>query len=404
MAMSCILDLMYKLALNKKYLLAISGGPDSMALATILFEKGYKFEVCHINYLKRASAFKDADIVRNFCLKNNVFFHYKEYEDLKKGNFQDLARVFRYELFSKILKERKLDGIVTAHHMDDFIETYFIQRKRKSDVDFFGIAKETTLYGSKIYRPFLKITKDKLLEFCLKKGVEFGHDESNDSDIYLRNYIRHHELKDLSLKKKKEIVKEINKLNKEKTKENKYYQKLIKKDFISLNDFNALKNKSLFLRFKLYKSLSKKYIEEILRQLNEKDKIKINVRNKIVIKEENALYFLNDVDDYFFVLEDKKYLKTKYFKLFKKGKNIQKFSVDDDDFPLVIRNYKNFDTIEMKFGHKKVNRFLIDRKIPLRHRLFWPVVLNKSGEIIFVYGLGCKIDYFKRKYNFFMLK
>lgn len=404
MEMLCTLDSMYKLPFTKKYLVAVSGGPDSMALVNILLEKGFNFEVCHVNYLKRTSAFYDAKIVKEFCHRNKIVFHYEEYKDKQKGNFQDLARVFRYRLFSKILKTRKLDAVVVAHHLDDLIETYFIQRKRKGEFDFYGISKKTNICGVEVYRPFLKITKKKLLSFCVNKGIIYGHDETNDSDLYLRNYIRHHEIELLTLKEKLKILREINELNRRKNKELKYYKKFAKKNFISFEEFLKFENKSLFLRLKLDKTLSKRYVEEIIRQIEVKEKIKFEIKEKILIKEDGFLYFFDKNYNYEFLLEDKKYLKTKYFKLFKGGKNIQKFSVNDDDFPLLIRNFRNNDIIKMRFGHKKVNRFLIDRKIPLRDRMFWPVVLNKKGEIIFVYGLGCKIDYFERKYNFFMLK
>ena len=78
--------------------------------------------------------------------------------------------------------------------------------------------------------------------------------------------------------------------------------------------------------------------------------------------------------------------------------------VSDDDFPLLIRNYKSTDKIILKNGTKKISRLFIDKKIPLLERKSIPIIENKNHEIIFVYKLYRKYELKYVKNNLFMLK
>ena len=85
---------------NNRYLIAVSGGPDSMALLDIVRNKKKYIEVAHVNYHKRDSAINDEKLVRRYCRKYKIKFHLLDvYPDEVKGNFQSYARDKRYEFF-----------------------------------------------------------------------------------------------------------------------------------------------------------------------------------------------------------------------------------------------------------------------------------------------------------------
>ena len=67
-------------------------------------------------------------------------------------------------------------------------------------------------------------------------------------------------------------------------------------------------------------------------------------------------------------------------------------------------NVRQGDQIQMRFGRKKLNRFFIDKKIPYMERLSWPLITNKEGTVIFVYGLGCEHNHYCEKESVFMIK
>ncbi|MBQ2509839.1 MAG: tRNA lysidine(34) synthetase TilS, partial [Erysipelotrichaceae bacterium] len=171
-----------------KYLIAVSGGPDSMALLNMAREEGLEIEVAHVNYHKRDTAKRDEKIVRSYCEQYGIPVHVKDvYPGDVKGNFQAYAREVRYAYFANLCRRYGLDGTVTAHQQDDLLETYLMQKEKKLGVEYYGLKEETRIKGVSVIRPLLDCTKEELLSYCEKKGLDYGIDESNLTDVYTRN-------------------------------------------------------------------------------------------------------------------------------------------------------------------------------------------------------------------------
>ena len=84
------------------YLVAVSGGADSMALLDMLKNKQYKLIVAHINYKKRDSSDRDEEIVKKYCEKHNIMCYVDKPTQTNKGNFEEWARNARYTFFKKL--------------------------------------------------------------------------------------------------------------------------------------------------------------------------------------------------------------------------------------------------------------------------------------------------------------
>jgi tRNA(Ile)-lysidine synthase len=144
-----------------KYIAAVSGGPDSMALLH-MYRKQI-VAVCHINYQKRISADRDMSIVEKYCetigmpLEKLVVTKslYDKYQNYK--NFQNIARIIRYDFFIKCATKYSVNTVLVAHNKDDFLETALIQRKRKSKSLFYGIVKKGKYKTLNVYRPLLNM-------------------------------------------------------------------------------------------------------------------------------------------------------------------------------------------------------------------------------------------------------
>ena len=93
-----------------------------------------------------------------------------------------------------------------------------------------------------------------------------------------------------------------------------------------------------------------------------------------------------------------------YFSLSDKGGPMEGVTLKEDDFPIIIRNAREKDHISMRYGKRKLNRFFIDAKIPLRKRLTWPVMVNREGNVILVPGIGCDRLHYSEKHNMFMIE
>jgi len=176
---------------KKRYLIAVSGGVDSMVLCHLFMQHQLHFSVAHCNFMLRGEeSNQDEAFVRDFAKKNTIEFFVKQFDTEKiieqeGGSVQQVARKLRYDWFYELLPN--FDFLVTAHHSDDNIETFFINLSRGTGLKgLMGIPSE----NEKIIRPLLKITKAKILEYAQQQSISWREDSSNKSDKYTRNFYR----------------------------------------------------------------------------------------------------------------------------------------------------------------------------------------------------------------------
>ncbi len=180
---------------KNKLLLAVSGGLDSMVLLHLLKSLEYNIAVAHCNFKLRGSESdyeekfvvdkaKSIDIAVYTSSINTV-----EYAKINKLTIQEAARNIRYNFFNKLCDEYNYNFIVTAHHLDDRIETMFINLLRGT-----GIKGLTSIpvKNNRIVRPLLFATRKDILNYAKENNIEWCEDSSNNEDKYLRNQIRHY--------------------------------------------------------------------------------------------------------------------------------------------------------------------------------------------------------------------
>lgn len=385
--------------MSKKYLIAVSGGNDSMALLDMCIKHHIKVEVAHINYHKRETSDIEMELVLNYCKKNQIKVHVKEiFEYPKNGNFQDYARKIRYDYFEQLISENNLDGLLVAHHLDDCIETYIMQKMRKGYQQVLGLTKKRNYHNIIIYRPLLNYTKKELRNYCQTYQVPYHDDESNASEDYLRNRVRHHYVDYLTKIEKQKIKKEIDKANKEII--------IVESDKIEITKDLSLKQlMSYFNNRGLYK-VSNRQLKDLEKLIVKQDRFKINWQNfTIKYKKPFLQIYCNKKPYYKFVFNDMDSLVKSTSEFYQiQGNGGYGLNLKDEDFPIIIRNWQSGDKIHLSFGHKKVSRYLIDNKIADEKRLNWPVIENSSGKIIFVYGIGMDVEHKSNNYAWFMIK
>ena len=121
----------YKIS-NKKLLVSVSGGVDSMVLCDLLLKSNLNYSIAHINYkLRGKESDHDQLFLKKYSTINKLNFYSKSY-DLSNytKSIQSIARNVRYEYLNKIKTQYKYDYILTAHHLDDNIETIFLNLQR----------------------------------------------------------------------------------------------------------------------------------------------------------------------------------------------------------------------------------------------------------------------------------
>ena len=176
------------------FVLAISGGVDSMVLANLFLINNLNFSIAHCNFQLRGKESDDDELfINKWCSEKDIKLYNKKFttEDYCKNNkltIQMGARELRYEWFRELIDKEKHDFIVTAHHIDDQLETFIINSIRGTGIDgLVGIPDKI----NKIVRPLLMTSKDQIIEYSKVNKINYREDSSNDKEDYLRNKIRH---------------------------------------------------------------------------------------------------------------------------------------------------------------------------------------------------------------------
>lgn len=176
------------------FILAISGGVDSMVLLDImtnLFPESCI--VVTIDHHIRPSSKQDTTLVSAFCQKKQIKCHI-EHIDIPKLSpahisVEEIARTERYRILEGKRLAYNAQTIVTAHHAQDQYETQLMHLIRGCDVP--GLIGMDVLSNQKIFRPLLKINKADLITYAKLNNISWNEDETNIDTKYLRNHIRH---------------------------------------------------------------------------------------------------------------------------------------------------------------------------------------------------------------------
>ena len=178
---------------GKKLLLAVSGGIDSMVLVHLFQQLDYDFAIAHCNFqLRGEESDGDETFVKTICEQFKIPFHSikfdtKQLAEAHKSSIQVTARNLRYDWFSKLLEENKIDFLLTAHQLDDSLETFLINLSRGTGLDgLTGIPMQ----NENIVRPLLPFSRDEIAAYAKENKIQWREDSSNASDKYLRNKIR----------------------------------------------------------------------------------------------------------------------------------------------------------------------------------------------------------------------
>ena len=180
---------------NKKLLLAVSGGLDSMVLLHLLQQLPYTIAIAHCNFqLRGIESFEDQSFVQNYALQHQIPFYYTQFDTQAFANDYKLstqvaARELRYDWFYEQLELHQFDFVLTAHHADDNLETFLINLSRGTGLDgLSGIPAQ----NDTVLRPLLPFSRAAIEEYAKANNLQWREDSSNASDKYLRNQIRHH--------------------------------------------------------------------------------------------------------------------------------------------------------------------------------------------------------------------
>ncbi len=184
------------LTASDKVLVGFSGGADSTALLTVLFELrkllGIEVYALHVNHGIRQEAGEDASFTRDFCSERGIGYFLVEedvprYAKENKLTEEEAGRGIRYEAFEKCAAQNGIDKIAVAHHQNDAAETLLHNLMRGSGIHGAGAIRPKR---DNIVRPLLCVSRNEIEQYLREKGLNYCIDATNEENIHTRNKIR----------------------------------------------------------------------------------------------------------------------------------------------------------------------------------------------------------------------
>ncbi len=297
-----------------KVIVAVSGGPDSMALLNALInlkEKlGCSLYVAHVNHMIREVADSETEYVQEFCKSRGIECFVKKVDVIslaneKKIGTEEAGRNVRYEFFDEIFNKINADKIAIAHNANDNAETVLMNVLRGSGIS--GLKGIEPIRDNKFIRPLIEIERADIEKYCEEKTLNPKFDESNKDNTYTRNKIRNVLIPFLKEEFNPSIVEGLNRLSDLASKENKYVENIVNEEYLkillsnennkivlNLKEFNVLDNfikgkiilLCVFNLFGNTKGIEKKHIEDIIKLCER------NIGNKYLMPNKNVKFFV----------------------------------------------------------------------------------------------------------------
>ena len=399
--------------LEEKCVVCCSGGVDSIVLFHLMLSLNKNFVVAHCNFkLRDEESDNDEEFVKNICKQNSIEFYSKSFETKKikeesNNSIQMIARDLRYGFFDEISTRFEIKHILTAHHLNDSLESFLINISRGSGLD--GLTGIPELNG-KIKRPLIEFEKKDIIEYAVDNNLRWREDSSNKSNLYLRNKIRNEiipqfdELKGNFLKNFKKTIKYLKMSNAL------IYQRInqLKLDILNYN------GDDIFIKISDLKEIDKEAFlyyflrdygfvdwDKIIDLLSAESGKKIFSKSHVFYKDKNKLILRDikvtkNIEILIENLENNTSLEYREILSFKDSDNIEKnnpniITVDKQKLklPLKLRGFMHgdfFNPYGMK-GVKKVGKFLKDNNVSEIDRSSRLILLNGDDKIIWVVGM-----------------
>ena len=406
----CHIDNNFSYLKDKRILLAVSGGKDSMVLVHLFQKLNLNFALAHCNFQLRATESDgDENFVVTYAKNNNITyfvikFDTKKHSEENKLSTQVAARNLRYNWFNEILAQEKFDYIVTAHHADDVAETFMINLSRGTGLD--GLTGIPSQNGN-IIRPMLSFSRQEIENYVSENNLQWREDSSNASDKYLRNKIRHHIIpvfKEINESFLQSFQNTLEHLNQEQSLANDAVQMVFEKVVSEENEQLKI-NISILLHYKNYKAYLYQWLHKYgfsawndVYNLIESQSGKQILSEKYILLKDRDFLILSEKETTHFEeiiihsITEKPNFPLKLTLCNQSDISIQMKSVifvDENkiQFPLTIRKWKEGDYFYPSGmqGKKKVSKYFKDEKFTLfQKKDTW--ILESYNQIVWIIG------------------
>ena len=405
---------------QESFLLAVSGGVDSMVLleSFFLLQKKFptlQFSVVHIHHHLRKESDEEEAMVRDFCGERNISLevHHWEQGASQITGIEEKAREFRYQKLEESMNKHKASYVVVAHHADDQAETVLMKLTRGSTLEgIAGMKSIRPFSNGYLIRPFLTVDKKELYEYASIHQIPYREDASNQSLEYTRNRFRQEIIPLLKQENPK-----FNQKIKEFTQTLQEQQELIlhlayqwmEQEIVELHNGWSWKQENFVkqpvglqkvilveISKNLWGLLSTKNVSEIQKAvLSDKSQLSLNLPKGWIFQKRYQQLFLVKKEEEAIVYKEFRVGKVQMEDIVLSKNERVSFSKEEgwemmiscEDFPLTIRRRKPGDSLLLRSNqHQSLRRYCINEKIPNEEREKLWVVENAAKEIIAILG------------------
>lgn len=397
------------------YIVALSGGADSVALLLLLDEMGYKVHAAHCNFhLRGAESDRDEQFCELLCQQKNIPFHRihfdtKTYAETHKISVEMAARELRYHYFEQLRKDLDAAGICVAHHRDDSVETVLLNLIRGTGLR--GLTGIQPRNGY-ILRPLLCLSKKDIETYLAEKGQSYVTDSTNLVADVQRNKVRLQVLP-LLQELNPAIYENIQHTAENLTEAQKMLDGIVGpyKD-VKRIDFNTLDNtgSSEYVLFEWLKGygFNGSQVRQIMKA--ETGRVITSVQGYDVLKERDAYLVepslksfrpLRIPEEGTYLLDDGRKVSVKKKSVYvSKDPFLATLDAGKVHFPLTIRRVEEGDKMIPygMDGHRLISDIMTDRKMTLFEKRRQLVVVDAKGIIVWLVGIRvnnlCRVDEF----------
>lgn len=398
--------------LKSKLLVAVSGGLDSMVLLDLLSKLNFQVAIAHVNFqLRGEESNEDENFVKLHAEKYQIpifinRFDTEEYVAKNKKSVQVAARELRYKWFQQLAEQQGFDYILTAHHLDDQVETFLINYTRGTGIE--GLTGINEVNGI-VIRPLLPFSKEELTTHAIHHAIPWREDSSNASDKYVRNKLRHQVipiLKELNpnfLDSFKQTILHLREAENVIDNTSSFYFNnivLIKENQLIINilELNKIPNNLYHLYqwlkiygFKAWNDIADLLVAQSGKQIFSSTHILLKNRNELIlskkevahsISEEYTVASLNSTVNF-----PIKFELCNLSNQDSSDKNTIFVDADLLQFPLIIRKWREGDYFYPSGmnGKKKLSKYFKDEKLSLfEKQSIW--ILESTTKIVWIIG------------------
>ncbi|MBB6680141.1 tRNA lysidine(34) synthetase TilS [Aequorivita sp. 609] len=394
---------------GKKSLIACSGGVDSVVLTHLIKNLNLEIALAHCNFSLRGEE-SDGDEQFVVALAENLdvpifseTFDTHKYADEQKVSTQMAARTLRYNWFEEILSNFSYDYLLTAHHLDDDLETFFINLSRGTGLNgLTGIPKK----NQKVVRPLLNFSREEIVDYAEANKLKWREDSTNQKTDYLRNKLR------------LEVIPQFKETNEnllknfKKTQDNLIASQNLIDDYMSLVYKLVISKKSDSYHLNIQKLRELPHTEELLYELlkdfgftewNDVSNLLDAQTGKQVLSKTHRLLknrdeliltevVINPIDEEYLVTEEGISAPIKLeieqsMAIGETEKNTIYLDAEKLNFPLNLRKWRKGDSFKPfgMGGSKKLSKFFKDEKLSATEKeKIW--VLVDKNEVVWVVG------------------